>query len=77
MDSLEKDIGLGDMPTLADIVSGRAEGRTSDDQITCFLNILGLGYQFAAVGSVLLKKAQAAVAGKEIPTDWLTQTEVP
>ena len=77
VDSLAKDIGLGDMPTLADIVSGRAEGRTSDDQITCFLNILGLGYQFAAVGSVLLKKAQAAVAGKEIPTDWLTQTEVP
>ena len=72
-----KVIGLDDLPTLADIVSGNAEGRTSDDQTTCFLNILGLGYQFAAVGSVLYKKAQEAGIGNEIPTDWLTQIEVP
>jgi alanine dehydrogenase len=65
------------MPTLADIVSGKSPGRTSDDQTTCFLNILGLGYQFAAVGSVLYRKAQEASIGNEIPTDWLTQVEVP
>ena len=77
VDSMAKNIGLDDLPTLADIVSGNAEGRTSDDQTTCFLNILGLGYQFAAVGSVLYKKAQEAGIGNKIPTDWLTQIEVP
>ena len=77
VDSLAQKIGLADMPTLADIVSGRRPGRTSKDQTTCFLNILGLGYQFAAVGSVLYKKAKEAGLGNEIPTDWLTQIEVP
>ena len=77
VDSLAQKIGLADMPTLADIVSGRRPGRTSEDQTTCFLNILGLGYQFAAVGSVLYKKAKEAGLGNEIPTDWLTQIEVP
>ena len=65
------------MPTLADIISGKVAGRTNDTEITCFLNILGLGYQFAAVGSVLFKKAKEAGIGNEIPTDWLTQIEVP
>ena len=77
VDTLAREIGLDDMPTLADIVSGKSPGRTSDDQTTCFLNILGLGYQFAAVGSVLYRKAQEASIGNEIPTDWLTQVEVP
>lgn len=77
VDYLAQKIGLADMPTLADIVSGRRPGRTSEDQTTCFLNILGLGYQFAAVGSVLYKKAKEAGLGNEIPTDWLTQIEVP
>ena len=77
VDSLAQKIGLADMPTLADIVSGRRPGRTSEDQTTCFLNILGLGYQFAAVGSILYKKAKEAGLGNEIPTDWLTQIEVP
>ncbi|MGB0631971.1 MAG: ornithine cyclodeaminase family protein [Alphaproteobacteria bacterium] len=77
VDGMAARIGLDNLPTLADIVSGKAPGRTSDDQITCFLNILGLGYQFAAVGSVLYRKAQEAGIGNEIPTDWLTQLEVP
>ncbi|MEE2997593.1 MAG: ornithine cyclodeaminase family protein [Pseudomonadota bacterium] len=77
VDGLAAEIGLDDLPTLADIVSGKVPGRTSDDQITCFLNILGLGYQFAAVGSVLHRKAKEAGMGNQIPTDWLTQLEVP
>jgi alanine dehydrogenase len=77
VDTLATRIDLDNMPTLADIVSGKLPGRTDDTQTTCFLNILGLGYQFAAVGSVLYKKAMEAGAGNEIPTDWLTQLEVP
>ena len=77
IDEMAKRVGLEHMPTLADIVSGKVSGRTDDSQTTCFLNILGLGYQFAAVGSVLFKKAKEAGVGNEIPTDWLTQIEVP
>lgn len=76
-DALAARIGLDEIPTLPEIISGTAKGRTSDDQITCFLNILGLGYQFAAVGSVLYRKAVEAGRGHDLPTDWFTQLETP
>ena len=37
---------------------GRAKGRTAPEQVSCFLNYVGLGYQFAAVGSLLHRKAR-------------------
>ena len=56
-------------PALADIVSGRTPGRTSDDQTTCFLNILGLGYQFAAemddFAKCIMEDRKSKVSGKE------------
>ena len=42
-------------------------------EITCFLNNLGMGYQFAAAGAVLYRKARAEGRGHELPTDWFTQ----
>ena len=36
---------------------GRVQGRQSDREITCFLNNIGLGYQFAAVGAAVIRKA--------------------
>jgi alanine dehydrogenase len=45
--------------------------------VTCFLNPLGLGYQFAAVGSVIYKRAREEGIGHELPTDWFTQQEIP
>ena len=38
------------LPNLHDLVLGRTPGRTAPQQVTCFLNYVGLGYQFAAVG---------------------------
>ena len=35
------------LPTLPELIVGRAEGRRSDNEITCFMNNIGLGYQFA------------------------------
>ena len=52
-------------------------GRTARSQVTCFLDPLGLGYQFAAVGSVIYKRAQEKGIGQELPTDWFTQKEIP
>jgi ornithine cyclodeaminase/alanine dehydrogenase-like protein (mu-crystallin family) len=58
-------------------VKPQARGRTSDDQVTCFLNPLGLGYQFAAVGAVIYRRAKEQGRGNELPTDWFTEKEIP
>ena len=62
-----------DVPNLHDLVLGRAKGRTSPEQVSCFLNYVGLGYQFAAVGSVLIRKARELGLGRDLPTDWFTE----
>ncbi len=60
-------------PTLADVIAGKADGRRSDQEVTCFINNLGLGYQFAAAGAVVYRKARESGLGHELPTDWFTQ----
>jgi ornithine cyclodeaminase/alanine dehydrogenase-like protein (mu-crystallin family) len=72
--------GLVTLPQLLlDMREGRNEtrGRTSRSQVTCFLNPLGLGYQFAAVGSIIYKRAKEEGVGHVLPTDWFTQKEIP
>jgi alanine dehydrogenase len=66
-------IDFGKLPTLPDLVVGRAEGRRSDAEVTCFINNLGLGYQFAAAGSLLYRKAKESGVGHDLPTDWFTE----
>ena len=66
-------IDLAKMPTLPDLIVGRAKGRQSDAEVTCFLNNIGLGYQFAAAGALLYRKAKEAGAGHDLPTDWFTE----
>jgi ornithine cyclodeaminase/alanine dehydrogenase-like protein (mu-crystallin family) len=66
-------IDFSKLPTLPDLIVGRAESRKSDDEVTCFLNNLGMGYQFAAVGALLYRKAKASGAGHDLPTDWFTE----
>jgi alanine dehydrogenase len=66
-------IDLSKLPTLPDLIVGRADYRKSDDEVTCFLNNLGMGYQFAAVGALLYRKAKEAGAGHDLPTDWFTE----
>ena len=66
-------IGEHELPNLHDLVLGRAQGRTAPEQVTCFLNYVGLGYQFAAVGSVVNRKAREQGVGRDLPTDWFTE----
>lgn len=68
-----EDIDFDKLPTLPDLIAGRAEGRRSDREVTCFINNLGLGYQFAAAGSLLYRKAKESGAGHDLPTDWFTE----
>ena len=67
------DLDFAKLPTLPDLIVGRGQGRQTDREITCFLNNIGLGYQFAAVGAAVIRKAKDSGLGHELPTDWFTE----
>jgi ornithine cyclodeaminase/alanine dehydrogenase-like protein (mu-crystallin family) len=58
---------------LADLLTERAEGRRSAREITCFVNNVGTGLQFAAAGAYVLAKARRERAGTELPDDWFSE----
>ena len=58
---------------LADLVSGKHPGRTSDQQITYSERGNLQGAQFYAVAGRIYEAARAAGLGREIPTEWLLQ----
>jgi alanine dehydrogenase len=64
-------------PELKDVIGGRLPGRKSPDEVTCFINNIGLGIQFAAVGSAIYHAAKAKGVGREIPTDWFLESVHP
>ena len=64
---------LSGAPVLADVIAGKAKGRNSDADLTCFLNYHGLGFQFAAAGAAFFRKARAEGRGRELPTEWFTE----
>jgi ornithine cyclodeaminase/alanine dehydrogenase-like protein (mu-crystallin family) len=64
-------------PELKDVMGGRVPGRKSAAEVTCFINNIGLGIQFAAVGSAIYSEAKARGIGKEIPTDWFLESVHP
>ncbi|MFT5539726.1 MAG: alanine dehydrogenase [Alphaproteobacteria bacterium] len=64
-------------PRLADIVAGKVPGRTSPDQVSCFLNYHGLGFQFTATGAAFYQKAVAEGRGHDLPSTWFTENVHP
>jgi ornithine cyclodeaminase/alanine dehydrogenase-like protein (mu-crystallin family) len=64
-------------PTLGELVAGMAQGRRDASDITCFLNLTGIGLQFAATGAALYRKAREAGRGRELPTEWFTEDVLP
>ena len=75
--SLADEMDLGALPELADLISGRVAGREKPEEVTCFLNNLGMGYQFAAAGAAVYRKAKQLGRGHELPTEWFTETVHP
>jgi alanine dehydrogenase len=71
--ALGKGIDFMAAPTLADVIAGKVPGRRSDEEVTCFVNNLGLGYQFAAAGAMVYRKAKERGLGRDLPTEWFTQ----
>ena len=74
---IEHDEWHASLPSLPQIINGEREGRINDKQCTCFLNNLGMGYQFAATGYVVYTKAKELGLGQELPTDLFTETVHP
>jgi ornithine cyclodeaminase/alanine dehydrogenase-like protein (mu-crystallin family) len=61
------------LPTLTDLLAGRTQGRTRDDQTSFFLNVGAIGAQFEAVAAAVYHRAREQGLGTEIPTDWFLQ----
>jgi len=68
---------FAEYPDIAQIVAGKAKGRANPNDITCFVNNVGIGLQFAAAGALVLEKAGAAGLGHELPDDWFSETVHP
>jgi len=64
---------LGQYPDLGQLVAGMAPGRARRDEITCFVNNVGIGLQFAAAGALVLDKARAQGVGHTLPDDWFSE----
>ena len=64
-------------PDLTDLVSGRESGRNNTDEVTCFVNNIGLGLQFAALGALILDKARESGSGNELPDEWFSESVHP
>jgi ornithine cyclodeaminase/alanine dehydrogenase-like protein (mu-crystallin family) len=74
---LAGDIAFDKLPTLPQLIAGLTPGRTNPAQVSCFLNNIGLGFQFAAVGALVYRKAREKGLGHDLPTDWFTETVHP
>jgi len=70
------DVDLEKLPDLGELVEGRVLP-PHNGGLTCFVNVIGLGIQFAALGALAYEHAKAGGIGREIPTDWLLESEHP
>jgi alanine dehydrogenase len=60
-------------PTYADVIKGRAPGRTSRDQITQYQPVGNWGVQFSSVGKLIYENAKRLGLGRELPTELFLQ----
>ena len=63
--------------SLSDVLVGRFPGRTAPEQVTLMNKNWGLGIEFASVGKLAYDLAKAKGVGKEVPTEWFSQTSHP
>jgi ornithine cyclodeaminase/alanine dehydrogenase-like protein (mu-crystallin family) len=76
---LEKKAGKSwwQVPELSDVIGGKTRRRENESEITCFINNLGLGVQFAAVGAKVYELAKKQGLGRDLPADWFLQSVHP
>lgn len=59
------------------LLSGAAPGRQDRGEITAFVNNVGLGLQFAALGALILARARERGVGERLPDDWFSENVHP
>jgi ornithine cyclodeaminase/alanine dehydrogenase-like protein (mu-crystallin family) len=69
-------VDLEKLPDLGELIDGRIVPPPAG-ALTCFVNVMGLGIQFAALGALAYEHAKTRGMGREIPTDWLLENEHP
>jgi alanine dehydrogenase len=69
----QEGIDFAKLPDVTDLVSGKQKGRDKPEDVTAFVNNIGLGYQFAVAGAVVHRKAVEQGLGHNLPTDWFTE----
>ncbi len=67
---------LSRQPDLGELAAGEV-ALPPPGSLTCFVNTMGLGVQFAALGALAHERALEQGIGREIPTDWLLETVHP
>ena len=77
--TMEKKAGKSwwQLDELSDVIGGKSRRRQNDREMTCFINNLGLGVQFAAVGAKVYELAKKQGIGRELPSDWFLQSVHP
>jgi alanine dehydrogenase len=60
-------------PLYVDVISGKAPGRTSPQQITQYRPVGNWGLQFSSVGAVVYRRAKEQGLGRVLPTEWFLQ----
>lgn len=63
----------GEYPSMLDVETNKAAGRTSDDQVTLFVGTGTQGLQFASVGGRVYQLAKERGLGHELPDEWFLQ----
>lgn len=64
-------------PDLSDLVCERVPARRSAEEVTLFVNNVGMGLQFAAVGGLVYRQARQQGAGHELPDEWFIESVHP
>lgn len=60
-------------PIYADVITGKAAGRTGAQQITQYRPAGNWGVQFSSVGGLVYRKAKELGLGRSLPTEWFLQ----
>jgi ornithine cyclodeaminase/alanine dehydrogenase-like protein (mu-crystallin family) len=60
-------------PLYAEVISGKAPGRTGRDQISRYLPVGNWGLQFSSIGALVYRKAKTQGLGRVLPTEWFLQ----
>ena len=55
------------------MISGKAPGRTSREQISQYRPVGNWGLQFSSIGALVYRKAKAQGLGRVLPTEWFLQ----